>query len=356
MNYIWSKLSLLAFLEEWINKIVWNTNYDISDLFAWTWIVWRFFKDKWHNVISNDLQYYSYVLNKNYIENNIELRFVWLKDIIPEIRNTDKNKELIVIDYLNNIPLEKWFIYNNYSAWWTKWQEHERLYFTDENAIICDTIRIKIEEWYKSNLILEQEYYFLLASLIESIDKVANTASIYGAFLKQIKKSALPKMILKSANFKIIKDWKFKVYNKDVNELVKETKHDVVYLDPPYNHRQYSWNYHLLETIAKYDNPEIFWKTWTRNNLENKSEFCSKVKVKDAFNDLISNIDANYIFVSYNDEWLLSLDDMKEIMSKRWEYWVITKEYKRYKADKTESRNHKKDMVYEYLHYVKIKK
>jgi adenine-specific DNA-methyltransferase len=174
--------------------------------------------------------------------------------------------------------------------------------------------------------------------------------------LKKIKKTASVKMTLKPAEFKVIENWIYKVYNSDVNKLVKNTKHDVVYLDPPYNHRQYSGNYHLLETIAKYDNPQIFWKTWTRDNKENKSDFCSRVKVKKAFEELINNIDANYIFVSYNDEWLLSLEDMKEIMSKRWDYWVITKEYKRYKADKTENRNHKKDMVYEYLHYVIINK
>ena len=134
-----------------------------------------------------------------------------------------------------------------------------------------------------------------------------------------------------------------------------ETSHDVVYLDSPYNHRQYSWNYHLLETIAKYDNPKITWKTWMRVDPEKKSDYCKKAEVKKAFENLIENIEAKYIFMSYNDEWLLSHSEIKEIMQKIWEYWVFTKEYRRFKAWKeTENRKFKKDSVVEYLHYVKI--
>jgi len=69
---------------------------------------------------------------------------------------------------------------------------------------------------------------------------------------------------------------------------------------------------------------------------------------------LIQNIDAKYVFLSYNDEWLMTIEEIKGIMSKRWDYGVLTKEYRRFKADKTENRNHKKVGVVEYLHYVKI--
>jgi adenine-specific DNA-methyltransferase len=92
------------------------------------------------------------------------------------------------------------------------------------------------------------------------------------------------------------------VTNSDVGLLVRNTKHDVVYLDPPYNHRQYSGNYHILETIARYDSPEIHGKTGMRDCREQKSDYCSRSNVKRAYSELIENIDANYIFLSYNDE------------------------------------------------------
>ncbi len=352
MNYIGSKKSLLEFLETSINSIVKEKNYIFSDLFAWTWIVGRFFKEKWHKVIANDLQYYSFVLNKNYIENHKVLSFNWLIEEIPELFTSDlHNTKNLVLDYLNNLNWKKGFIYKNYSPKWTKWKEFERMYFSDENALKCDGIREKIEIWKKEEKITENEYYFLLASLLESIDKVANTASVYGAFLKKLKKSAQKLMILKPAEF-YLNDNEHKVFNKDINKLILESSHDVVYLDPPYNHRQYSWNYHILETIALGDKPKIKGKTWMRDCSKQKSDYCKKVEVKKAFSYLIENIDAKYVFMSYNCEWLLSHQEIKEIMEKRWKYWVFTKEYRRFKAWK--DRNFKKDSVLEYLHYIKI--
>jgi len=352
MNYIGSKKSLLDFLYNSIISVVKKKNFVFSDLFAWTWIVWRYFKEKWHQVIANDLQYYSFVLNRNYIWNHTDLYFTNLYDDIPELLvwNVNTYKE-IVLNYLNNLEPKEGFIYKNYAPGGTN---NQRMYFTDENAKKCDAIRMKIEQWKNENKITDDEYYFLLASLIESIDKVANTASVYGAFLKKFKKSALKPLILEPAEF-YLNEKEHQIFNEDINKLILNTSHDVVYLDPPYNHRQYSWNYHLLETIAKYDNPQITWKTWMRVDPEKKSMFCSKAEVKKSFKYLIDNIQANYVFLSYNDEWLMSLDDIKDIMSARWEYGVFKKEYRRFKADKTENRNHKKDSVIEYLHYVKIK-
>jgi len=106
MNYIWSKKSLLEFIEKSIWKIVKEKNYTFSDLFAGTGIVWRYFKEKGHRVIANDLQYYSYVINKNYIENNSPLEFRWLISFIWELKNVDiKEKQNLVLNYLNSL---KW--------------------------------------------------------------------------------------------------------------------------------------------------------------------------------------------------------------------------------------------------------
>lgn len=151
-------------------------------------------------------------------------------------------------------------MYQNYAPGGTEEQEFQRMYFTDENAMKCDVIRARIHLWRQERKITDNEYYFLLASLLEGIDKVANTASVYGAFLKKFKKSALKPLTLAPAHF-LLSDYDHQVFNKDILELAKITSHDVVYLDPPYNERQYSANYHILETIAKYDHPKIKGKT-----------------------------------------------------------------------------------------------
>lgn len=354
MNYIGSKRKLLQFLEQSINAVVSEKNYRFSDLFAGTGIVGRYFKEQWHQVIANDLQYYSYVLNRNYIGNHTDLHFVGLTEEIPSLLVSEVfERKILVLEYLESIPWRKGFIYNNYAPTGTKGQEFERMYFTDENAMRCDAVRQKIQEWKQENKITDNEYYFLLTTLLESIDKVANTASVYGAFLKNFKKSALKRLSLIPAKF-YLNDQDHEVFNLDIIEVAKNVSHDVVYLDPPYNERQYSANYHLLETIAKYDNPNIRWKTGMRDYSQQKSQYCKKSEVKESFRELIMTLDAKYIFLSYNDEWLMSLDDIREVMTLKWEYGVFEQKYQRFKADKSENRNHKQDSVIEYLHYVKV--
>ncbi|KKR61841.1 MAG: Adenine-specific DNA methylase, partial [Parcubacteria group bacterium GW2011_GWA2_40_37] len=191
----------------------------------------------------------------------------------------------------------------------------------------------------------------LITSLLESTDKYANTASVYGAFLKKLKKTAQNSLILKPAQL-IINDQEHEVFNEDINKISEKIQGDILYLDPPYNHRQYATNYHLLETIAKYDNPKIYGKTGLRDYQKEKSLYCSRSQVKKAFKDLILKAKAKYIFLSYNNEGLMTLDDIKEIMSLRGKYNNFTKDYNRFKADKTENRNYKADKTVEYLHYV----
>lgn len=352
MNYIGSKLRLLGFLENSIKSIIGEGEHTLCDLFSGTGIVGAHFKKLGYKIISNDLQYYSYVINKHLIGNNNRFEFDGLKDTVVGIIDSEINdRPQLVCDYLNNLNLITGFIYNNYSSGGTINDEHVRLYFSDENAKICDTIRIKLEEWKNKSLINENEYYFLLSSLIECVDEKANTASVYGAYLKNIKKSAMDKVILKPIEI-IGGQHENLVFNKDANELVKEIECDVMYLDPPYNNRVYGDNYHILETIAKYDEPLIKGKTGNRFQ-KTISKYSRKSDVKRAFTELIQNINAKYIFLSYNNEGLLSLEEIKEIMSTKGEYGIFTKEYQRYKSDKDENRNHKVIKIYEYLHYVK---
>ena len=329
MNYIGSKYKLLNFIKSTVYSVVGNDLSDkiFCDIFAGTGIVGRNFKQEVKQVISNDFEYYSFVLNKNYIENHYKL---------------ENQEELI--EELNQLSLiENGFIYQNYCLG----SGSKRQYFSDNNGKKIDIIRQQIEKWKTTNSINSNQYFFLLASLLESSDKVANTASVYGAYLKHLKKSAQKELILQSAIFGI-NDNEHLVFNKDSNELIKEISGDIIYLDPPYNARQYGSNYHMLNTIAKYNSFAPKGKTGLPNYQ--KSRYCSKNYILTEFEDLIKNAKFNYIFLSYNNEGLMSVDDVKAIMSKYGKYDIATINYQRFKADKDENRNHKANKTEEYLH------
>ena len=144
---------------------------------------------------------------------------------------------------------------------------------------------------------------------------------------------------------------KNEVYQEDSAELIKKIKGDILYLDPPYNQRQYGANYHLLTTIAKYDEFEPAGVTGMRKYV--KSDYCKKGEVAKSFEELIKNAQFQYIFLSYNNEGLMSPDDIKSCMERYGNYKLATKIYQRFKADKTANRNHKADSTVEYLHILK---
>ena len=283
MNYIGSKHKLSSFIFNTVTSVCGN---DVSqkvfcDLFAGTGIVGRTFKSYVKQVIANDMEFYSYVLNRNYIGNHTSL-----------------NSETL-IDSLNSQEGQKGFIFENYS----EGGKAGRLYFTSENGQKIDAVRQQIEAWRETSAIDENQYYFLLASLLESADKVANTASVYGAFLKKIKASAAKEMVIRPAEFEKTEQ-SHVVFQKDSNKLITQIEGDILYLDPPYNARQYGANYHLLNTIAKYDTFVPKGKTGLREYY--KSNYCKKGEVVQSFTELIEKAQFKHIFLSYNNEGLMS--------------------------------------------------
>ena len=328
MNYIGSKYKLSDFIATTVHKVVGEDLSELifCDLFAGTGMVGRHFKSKVKTVIANDMEYYSYVLNRNYIGNHLPL---------PQ-------KE-VFIEQLNNSALVSGFIYKHYCMG----SGSGRQYFSDPNGQKIDAVRQQIETWKHNQTITDDMYFFLLASLIESADKVANTASVYGAFLKHLKATAVKPLKIEPATYHL-NDHKHQVYQQDSNRLIQQIEGDILYLDPPYNARQYGANYHLLNTIALYDHFEPKGKTGLRNYQ--KSAYCQKNKVKGAFENLIKNARFKYIFLSYNNEGLMSAEEVKNIMSNYGHYDLVTKDYQRFRSDKKENRKHKASQTKEYLH------
>lgn len=338
MRYIGSKVNLLEEIEIFIKENVNDDSYVFTDLFSGTGSVAEYFK-KDYRINSNDFLYFSYVLQQAKIVNNSVPEFKGLKQIGIEEPFSYLENAKFIID-------ETYFITKNYSPY----NESERMYLSIENASRIDFIRQSIDKWKSQGLITESEFYYLLAILIEAVPYISNISGTYGAYLKHWDKRALGKITLSPINI-TNNSKENRAYNMDSNELVKTLRGDILYIDPPYNSRQYVTNYHVLETIALYDHPEIYGKTGLRPYENQKSKFCSKKEVYTAFNDLISNARHKHIVISYSTDGILTIDEMVEILSKNGVSSTLKLKkipYRKYKSKHEQNSNE----LFELLFYV----
>ena len=198
MNYIGSKYSLRYFLEEGILK---NVNSDCKvfcDVFAGTGVVGVHLSRRALKLSLTTSNTTPIVSTAHFVGISQVTAFDGVLDdgkIVPTTLICDIID--MVLEYLNNLNGRSGFIYRNYCPGGTEKAEFKRQYFSDENGRRCDAIRMQIEDWWQAGKLTEDEYLYLLASLIDGADRVANTASVYGAFLKHIKKSALKPLQLK---------------------------------------------------------------------------------------------------------------------------------------------------------------
>ena len=320
MRFIGGKTLIMPYIVELIKEKTVDVK-SISDVFAGSGFVSREFKNLGYDVISNDLMYFSYVLLRGTVGINTKLEFKNLHISNP-------------VEYLNHLDLDDintdisdCFVYQNYSP------NGGRMYFTEQNALKIDIIRIQIENWYKDFLINEDEYFYLLACLIEAVPFVSNITGVYGAFLKHWDNRALNTLDVKKVDL-VNSRAKGMAYHEDANKLIERIHTDLAYFDPPYNQRQYLPNYHVLETIAKHDNPKIKGVTGLRDYSEQKSDYCRKDTVLHAFDDLISKTKSRYIVASYNTEGILAHDEILSILDKYGKKGTVACkfiDYRRYK-------------------------
>lgn len=320
MNYIGSKAKLLSFIETTISEFVKKKlpSKIFCDLFAGSGCVGYHFAQKGYTIISNDAEFYSYVLNHAMLQTT----------------NLDGINERIIA--LNALPPIAGMMYQQYCLG----SGSGRNYFSDDNGQKIDALRQGIEA-YKDD---ETLYVYLLASLLISADKVANTASIYSAFLKNLKPLAQEKLYLQALEH-IPSATAHQVHCNDANTLISTIEGDILYLDPPYNRRQYGANYHILNTIARYDSFTPKGKTGVRSY--ESSAYCKTTTALQALEKLIQEAKFSYIFVSYNDEGIISQEVIMKMMKKYGRYESVKIPHQRFKAYQNLKQKHS---IYEYLH------
>jgi adenine-specific DNA-methyltransferase len=305
----------------------------LFDFFSGTSNVGQYFKNLGYSIYSSDLMYFSFVLQKAYIENNEEPLFTKLLVCykLEKSKLFCSNLDL-VINHLNSIEPIQGFIYNNYTPEGTAELDIPRMYFSSFNGAKIDAIRLTIEQWQNEGLITSNEYYILIACLIETVPFYANISGVYAAFHKKWDPRAIKKMVLRTI---VTKQGigNYEVFNVDSVSILDTIKADVFYLDPPYNHRQYAPNYHLLETIAKYDYPTIKGVAGLREYQSQKSKFCTNSSAILELDKIAKDGNFKFLVMSYNSEGVMSNSDIISTLSKYGKVSFDMFEYPRYKSN-----------------------
>ena len=332
-RYIGNKFKLMTWISELIDNNC-DRCHSFFDVFAGTGSVTDYVFNKYDRLIINDFLY-----SNNIIYNAFFLNETYDIDLINKIK--EKYQKLDVKKIKDN------YVSINFG----------NKFFNYSDSLKIGYIREDIEKLKKSKKINYKEYSILVASLLYSLDRIANTIGHYDAYrkIKEIKSSFVFELIKPKENSK---KKVIEIYREDSNDLVKRVKCDIAYIDPPYNSRQYSRFYHVLENITEWKKPELF-GTALKPKEENMSDYC-KVTAPIAFNDLIQSLDAKYIVVSYNNTYdsksnssknKITLEEIKTILSNKGETKVFEKKYKAFDAGKTDLNNHK-----EFIFITKVKK
>ena len=335
MRYIGNKESMVEEIDSFIeSRVESEESLTLFDAFCGTGAVSDRLKNKFNLVINDNLKWATvYTAGRLYASSCHFERLGF--DPFAFLNQSDEKVQ--------------GFIYKNYAP-----TESSRMYFTPENAARIDYFRKQIEEWHKNKLLSEAEYMLLLASLVESVSRVSNTAGVYGAFLKKWDGRALKPIEFIKPAYNACDSLNIKIYNDKTENIISDVKCDILYLDPPYTQNQYGTQYHLLETLILNAHPSVSKVTGSRPVMPMRSDWSKEYKAHILLDRIIANTTARYIVMSYNNDGLMSKEYIEAVMKRygKPETYCCKKiSYKKYQNWK--SQNHKEH--FEYLFFVEKK-
>lgn len=317
-RYIGNKSKLLYWIKDLVLK---HTKGSVFfDVFAGTGVVSKEMMEIYDSIILNDFLYSNNVIYEGF--------FGAGKFDFKKIKNLESKFKSIT----TNMDDDSYFSEN-----------FGNKFFSMNDAKIIGEIREQIENDKTLN---KKEYSILVSSLLYSVDKIANTVGHYDAYRKKVE--IKDRFVFDLITPLDIANKEIKIYREDSNELVKKIKSDVAFIDPPYNSRQYSRFYHLLENLTKWNKPKLE-GTAMKPPTENSSDY-SKSNAPSVFDDLISNINTNYIVVTYNNTYnskskssknKITHEEILLSLNKVGKTSVFEKPFKFFNAGKSDLKDHR---------------
>jgi adenine-specific DNA-methyltransferase len=343
MRYIGNKTRLLPFILRTLGRSGIGVG-SVHDAFAGTASVSRALKEKGWRVHSSDLLMSSYVFQRAYVVAETA------DSLLGDMAN----------DLASLAPRES-FISQHFSPSGRS-GAGGRMYFTPENAGRIDAAREELEIWRKEGKISEDSYYLLLAAIIEGADRVANTAGVYASYMKHWQPNA-------RRRFEMVAEMPIKGAQAAHAALMDATEAarsigevDLLYIDPPYNSRQYVAYYHIPEILARgwtSSAPAIRGKVGLLAGEEGRSQWSHGRRVQKLFSALLAATGARHALISFNSEGHLAPDALQSLLTRAAVDGKVahyTQRYRRYRADsEREGRHHHGDIALEHLYLVRLR-
>ena len=313
-RYLGNKYKLLPFIKRVVENECKNIN-TVADIFAGTGAVASAFIDK--KIITNDIMYSNYICH-----------VAWFSS-----EHYSEEKIIKIITQYNNLKV----IEDNYMS-----DNFSNTYFSLDDCRKIGFIRQDIEDKLNSGDINARERALLITSLLYAMDKIANTCGHYDAYRQGVEFEKHLELYVPQPEPDVNEN--NVCYNMDTNELAPEIEADLIYIDPPYNSRQYCDAYHLLENVARWEKPGVFGVARKMDRTSLKSDYCTQ-KATVAFENLIDSIHAKYILLSYNNmankgndrsNAKISDDDIMKILSKKGKVKVFSEDYKAFSTGKSD--------------------
>lgn len=313
-RYLGNKYKLLPFITRVVENECKNIN-TVADIFAGTGAVASAFIDK--KITTNDIMYSNYICH-----------VAWFSS-----EHYSEEKVIKIITQYNNLKITE----DNYMS-----DNFSNTYFSLDDCRKIGFIRQDIEDKFNSGYINARERALLITSLLYAMDKIANTCGHYDAYRQGVEFEKHLELYVPQPEPDVNEN--NVCYNMDTNELAPEIEADLIYIDPPYNSRQYCDAYHLLENVARWEKPEVFGVARKMDRTALKSDYCTQ-KATVAFENLIDSIHAKYILLSYNNmankgndrsNAKISDDDIMKILSKKGKVKVFSEDYKAFSTGKSD--------------------
>lgn len=362
MRYIGNKTKLLPFLRSAIARLGIAPG-TVHDAFAGTAAVGRALKADGWRVYTSDLMTYSYVMQRAYVVasrvgsfDRLTATDATLRRAVRARRSGTERIAAVATHLTSGVEPIDGFLSTNFAP------AGGRMYFTDENARRIDAARTTLHEWHAAGLVNDDAYYLLLAAIIEGADRVANTAGVYAAYIKQWQPNALRPFVV-TAEPPVSSGRRCIAHRADATEVARGCGPiDLLYIDPPYNTRQYAGYYHVPELIARgwFDGDvALRGKTGLIGDADQRSAWCSRREAPGALRALLGATGARHVLVSYNSEGVIGDSELKAILQEAavdGRVRRFSRRYKRYRADSDrEGRRYKGDEVRELLYHARLR-